>query len=159
MWQQCWNERVLLQRIQAWITRQPSGVQMWKGGHSFESKVFVLFSFHLPGRWGKIRLDAAHLHPATWLFTQSSSFFFFSPPFSTNKLLEENLDRDDVFRCLWRCKNSKWNLQWHKHQISAQEKSKAFFEYISLPRNWNASTAVCFLCTEHLTSDCGAAHT
>lgn len=36
---------------------------------------------------------------------------------------------------------------------SAQGKSKDFFEYIGLPINWNASTAVWTLCTRHLTID------
>lgn len=65
--------------------------------------------------------------------------------FSANELLEGNLAREDVFRCLWRCKNGKWNVLWHKHQRPAQEESKDFSESISLPISWNAPAAVRFL--------------
>lgn len=57
---------VLLQRIQAGITHQPSGAHMWEGGHSLETNIFALFSFLHPQRLGKIFLNV------TWLFMQPS---------------------------------------------------------------------------------------
>lgn len=63
----------LLQRIQAGITHQPSGAQMWEGGPSFETKILALFSFLLPRRLGKMRLNV------TRLFMQPSLSFFLFP--------------------------------------------------------------------------------
>ena len=145
MWQQCWNERVLLQRTQARITHQPSGAQIQRGGYSFETKVFILFSFledEYKCVWMPLicRQELGCSHHPHCLFC-SVSFFHFS----INELLEGNLARENVFRCLWRCKNSKRNVLWHKHQRSAQEESKDFCQSISLPISCNASTAVCFL--------------
>lgn len=83
--------KVLLQRIQAGITHQPCGAQVWEGkvATALKPRFFTLFSFLLPRRLGRIRLNV------TWMFMKPSLSFLSFP--TTNNLLEESVAGEYVF--------------------------------------------------------------